>query len=194
MRWSSAHDVTLFHTALPEVLCLAPPPHRPRRIWLNAAILLLQRESEHIYTALMCIQSTVRHAVYPRRSRLAIAGWHSESVLNLLHPRLGRVILHMLKHRRIHGRSKRWRNGYICAGELRPIFRDVSATTPLAMLTTLRLQYSGLCRVKRFAGDIDCQSVGYARRIFFSQSFCREFGCTGRVPQTGQRARTINVG
>ncbi|HEC0341301.1 TPA: cupin domain-containing protein, partial [Salmonella enterica subsp. enterica serovar Typhimurium] len=35
-----------FLTALPEVLCLAPPPHSPASIWINATILLLQQESE----------------------------------------------------------------------------------------------------------------------------------------------------
>ncbi|MGS9102569.1 reactive chlorine-specific transcriptional regulator RclR, partial [Salmonella enterica subsp. enterica serovar Infantis] len=35
-----------FLTAMPEVLCLAPPPHSPARICLNAAIMLLQQESE----------------------------------------------------------------------------------------------------------------------------------------------------
>ncbi len=119
-----------FLTALPEVLCLAPPPHSPASIWINATILLLQQESERHLPGADVLYSQQCATLFT----LAVRDWLSQagtakSVLNLLlHPRLGRVILHMLETPAHPRRSKRWRNGYTCRGRASPSY---FATCPL---------------------------------------------------------------
>lgn len=77
-----------FLTALPEVLCLAPPSHSPASIWLNAAILLLQQESERHLPGADVLYSQQCATLFT----LAVRDWLSQagtakSVLNLLlHP------------------------------------------------------------------------------------------------------------
>ncbi|QUJ08231.1 hypothetical protein KCP77_19385 [Salmonella enterica subsp. enterica] len=131
-------DVALFRRVA-EVLCLAPPSHSPASIWLNAAILLLQQGQKAIYGADVCRSQQCATLFYPRRSRLAIAGWRSESVLNLLllHAPAGRVIP---SHAGNTGASTDGRNAgadFYVAGELRLISRRV-ATTPLAVVLAQR--------------------------------------------------------
>ncbi len=66
-------------------------------------------------------------------------------------PALGRVILHMLETpaRILDGRNA-GATGTHVAGEVSPFIRDIVATTPLTVLTTLRLQIAARpCRVKR---------------------------------------------
>lgn len=171
-----------FLTALPEVLCLAPPPHSPASIWLNAAILLLQQESERHLPGADVLYSQQCATLFT----LAVRDWLSQagtakSVLNLLlHPRLGRVILHMLETpahpwtvetlaQRVH----------MSRASFAQLFRDVSATTPLAVLTTLRLQIAAQTLSREaLPVMVIAESVGYASESSFHKAFVREFGCT----------------
>ncbi|EJT4565900.1 helix-turn-helix transcriptional regulator, partial [Salmonella enterica] len=102
-------------------------------------------------------------------------------VLNLLlHPRLGRVILHMLETpahpwtvetlaQRVH----------MSRASFAQLFRDVSATTPLAVLTTLRLQIAAQTLSREaLPVMVIAESVGYASESSFHKAFVREFGCT----------------
>lgn len=130
-----------FLTALPEVLCLAPPPHSPASIWLNAAILLLQQESEHHLPGADVLYSQQCATLFT----LAVRDWLSQagtakSVLNLLlHPRLGRVILHMLETpaHPLDGRNA-GATGTHVAGEFRPAI-------------SRRVRYNALSRVNNAA-------------------------------------------
>ncbi|ATI84320.1 AraC family transcriptional regulator [Salmonella enterica subsp. enterica] len=171
-----------FLTALPEVLCLAPPPHSPASIWINAAILLLQQESERHLPGADVLYSQQCATLFT----LAVRDWLSQagtakSVLNLLlHPRLGRVILHMLETpahpwtvetlaQRVH----------MSRASFAQLFRDVSATTPLAVLTTLRLQIAAQTLSREaLPVMVIAESVGYASESSFHKAFVREFGCT----------------
>lgn len=171
-----------FLTALPEVLCLAPPPHSPASIWINATILLLQQESERHLPGADVLYSQQCATLFT----LAVRDWLSQagtakSVLNLLlHPRLGRVILHMLETpahpwtvetlaQRVH----------MSRASFAQLFRDVSATTPLAVLTTLRLQIAAQTLSREVLPVmVIAESVGYASESSFHKAFVREFGCT----------------
>ncbi len=59
------------------------------------------------------------------------------------------------------------------------LFRDVSATTPLAVLTTLRLQIAAQTLSREaLPVMVIAESVGYASESSFHKAFVREFGCT----------------
>lgn len=73
------------------------------------------------------------------------------------------------------------------AGQHRPhvrasfaqLFRDVSGTTPLAVLTKLRLQIAAqMFSREMLPVVVIAESVGYASESSFHKAFVREFGCT----------------
>ncbi|EHM2229978.1 reactive chlorine-specific transcriptional regulator RclR [Salmonella bongori] len=171
-----------FLTALPELLYFAPQQHSPVSIWLNAALLLLQQESDrHLPGAdVLCSQQCATLFT------LAVRGWLSQagaakSVLSLLlHPRLGRVMLQMLETP-----AHPWTVGtlaqqvHMSRASFAQLFRDISDTTPLSVLTTLRLQIAAQALSRETQPVIViAESVGYASESSFHKAFVREFGCT----------------
>ncbi|ENM5620591.1 helix-turn-helix transcriptional regulator, partial [Shigella boydii] len=59
------------------------------------------------------------------------------------------------------------------------LFRDVSGTTPLAVLTKLRLQIAAqMFSRETLPVVVIAESVGYASESSFHKAFVREFGCT----------------
>lgn len=59
------------------------------------------------------------------------------------------------------------------------LFRDVSGTTPLAVLTKLRLQIAAqMFSREMLPVVVIAESVGYASESSFHKAFVREFGCT----------------
>lgn len=59
------------------------------------------------------------------------------------------------------------------------LFRQISATTPLAVLTALRLQLAAQRLARETAPLINIAlAVGYASESSFHKAFVREFGCT----------------
>ncbi|RJX83709.1 AraC family transcriptional regulator, partial [Escherichia coli] len=58
------------------------------------------------------------------------------------------------------------------------LFRDVSGTTPLAVLTKLRLQIAAQMFPGTLPVVVIAESVGYASESSFHKAFVREFGCT----------------
>ncbi len=77
------------------------------------------------------------------------------------------------------------------------LFRDVSATTPLAVLTTLRLQIAAQTLSREVLPVmVIAESVGYASESSFHKAFVREFGCTPASTANGSARsddkRTLN--
>lgn len=74
------------------------------------------------------------------------------------------------------------------------LFRDVSGTTPLAVLTKLRLQIAAqMFSREMLPVVVIAESVGYASESSFHKAFVREFGCTpGEYRESGQTACTLN--
>ena len=74
------------------------------------------------------------------------------------------------------------------------LFRDVSGTTPLAVLTKLRLQIAAqMFSREMLPVVVIAESVGYASESSFHKAFVREFGCTpGEYREKGQTACTLN--
>lgn len=59
------------------------------------------------------------------------------------------------------------------------LFRDVSGTTPLAVLTKLRLQIAAqMFSRETLPVVVIAESVGYASESSFHKAFVREFACT----------------
>ncbi|EAQ4581483.1 cupin domain-containing protein [Salmonella enterica] len=171
-----------FLTALPELLHFAPPPHSPAALWLDAAILLLRQESELGLPGaeVLCSQQCATLFTLAVRYWLSQSGT-SKSMLNLLvHPRLGQVMFNMLETpgypwtvetlaQRVH----------MSRASFAQLFRDVSGSTPLTVLTTLRLQIAAQSLSRQTLPVIAiAESVGYASESSFHKAFVREFSCT----------------
>ncbi len=74
------------------------------------------------------------------------------------------------------------------------LFRDVSGTTPLAVLTKLRLQIAAqMFSREMLPVVVIAESVGYASESSFSQGVCpRVWLYSGRISGKGQTACTLN--
>ncbi len=67
---------------------------------------------------------------------------------------------------------------HMSPGKFAQLFRDVSGTTPLAVLTKLRLQIAAQMFPEMLPVVVIAESVGYASESSFHKAFVREFGCT----------------
>lgn len=171
-----------FLTALPEVLVLAPDENSPVGHWIKAMIALMQQESMSTLPGSSVVCSQQCATLFA----LAVREWLTratpvQNVLNLLlHPKLGAVVFMMLESPAfawtVEELAKR---AHMSRASFAQLFREVSTSTPLAVLTTLRLQFAAqmLSRGSQPLVVV-AESVGYASESSFHKVFLREFGCT----------------
>ena len=171
-----------FLTALPEVLVLAPDENSPVGHWLKAMIELMQQESMSTLPGSSVVCSQQCATLFA----LAVREWLTratpvQNVLNLLlHPKLGAVVFMMLESPAfawtVEELAKR---AHMSRASFAQLFREVPNSTPLAVLTTLRLQFAAqmLSRGSQPLVVV-AESVGYASESSFHKVFLREFGCT----------------
>lgn len=171
-----------FLTALPEVLVLAPDENSPVSHWLKAMIALMQQESMSALpgSSVVCSQQCATLFTLAVREWLTKAT-PAQNVLNLLlHPKLGAVVFLMLESPAfawtVEELAKR---AHMSRASFAQLFREVSNSTPLAVLTTLRLQFAAQMLSRGSQPLIVvAESVGYASESSFHKVFLREFGCT----------------
>lgn len=169
-------------TALPEVLVLAPDENSPVSHWLKAMIALMQQESMSALpgSSVVCSQQCATLFTLAVREWLTQAT-PAQNVLNLLlHPKLGAVVFLMLGSPAfawtVEELAKR---AHMSRASFAQLFREVSNSTPLAVLTTLRLQFAAQMLSRGSQPLIVvAESVGYASESSFHKVFLREFGCT----------------
>ena len=171
-----------FLTALPEVLVLTPDKNSPVSHWLKAMIALMQQESMSALpgSSVVCSQQCATLFTLAVREWLTQAT-PAQNVLNLLlHPKLGAVVFLMLESPAfawtVEELAKR---AHMSRASFAQLFREVSNSTPLAVLTTLRLQFAAQMLSRGSQPLIVvAESVGYASESSFHKVFLREFGCT----------------
>ncbi|EIJ3761273.1 DNA-binding transcriptional regulator RclR, partial [Escherichia coli] len=137
------HSARYFLTSLPETLFLAPINHSVEYNWLREAIPFLQQESRSAMPGVDALCSQICATFFTLAVREWIAQVNTEkNILSLLlHPRLGAVIQQMLE---MPGHAWTVESlasiAHMSRASFAQLFRDVSGTTPLAVLTKLRLQ------------------------------------------------------
>ena len=137
------HSARYFLTSLPETLFLAPVNHSVEYNWLREAIPFLQQESRSAMPGVDALCSQICATFFTLAVREWIAQVNTEkNILSLLlHPRLGAVIQQMLE---MPGHAWTVESlasiAHMSRASFAQLFRDVSGTTPLAVLTKLRLQ------------------------------------------------------
>ncbi|MGV4198098.1 reactive chlorine-specific transcriptional regulator RclR [Citrobacter murliniae] len=171
-----------FLTTLPEVLILAPDENSHVGHWLRAMIALLQEESSTDLPGsdVVCSQQCATLFTLAVRQWLTQATPAKNVLSLLLHPRLGGVVFLMLE-----SPAHPWtveelaQRAHMSRASFAQLFREVSNSTPLAVLTTLRLQFAAqmLSRGSQPLIVI-AESVGYASESSFHKVFLRQFGCT----------------
>lgn len=171
-----------FLTALPEILFLAPEVNTPEFHWVKMAVSFLQQESGAAMPGADALCSQVSVTIFT----LAVREWIAKAdpgknILNLLlHPRLGSVVLHMMEMPGYPWTVESLAGlAHISRAHFAKLFRDVSGTTPQAVLTRLRMQIAAqvFSRGIRPVAEI-AESVGYASESSFHKAFVREFRCT----------------
>ncbi|HHQ4053046.1 MULTISPECIES: reactive chlorine-specific transcriptional regulator RclR [Citrobacter] len=171
-----------FLTTLPEALILAPDENSHVGHWLRAMIVLLQEESSTDLPGsdVVCSQQCATLFTLAVRQWLTQATPAKNVLSLLLHPRLGGVVFLMLE-----SPAHPWtveelaQRAHMSRASFAQLFREVSNSTPLAVLTTLRLQFAAqmLSRGSQPLIVI-AESVGYASESSFHKVFLRQFGCT----------------
>ncbi len=137
------HSARYFLTSLPETLFLAPVNHSVEYNWLRETIPFLQQESRSAMPGMDALCSQICATFFTLAVREWIAQVNTEkNILSLLlHPRLGAVIQQMLE---MPGHAWTVESlasiAHMSRASFAQLFRDVSGTTPLAVLTKLRLQ------------------------------------------------------
>ncbi|HHQ9864550.1 reactive chlorine-specific transcriptional regulator RclR [Escherichia coli] len=176
------HSARYFLTSLPETLFLAPVNHSVEYNWLREAIPFLQQESRSAMPGVDALCSQICATFFTLAVREWIAQVNTEkNILSLLlHPRLGAVIQQMLE---MPGHAWTVESlasiAHMSRASFAQLFRDVSGTTPLAVLTKLRLQIAAqMFSRETLPVVVIAESVGYASESSFHKAFVREFGCT----------------
>ena len=176
------HSARYFLTSLPETLFLAPVNHSVEYNWLREAIPFLQQESRLAMPGVDALCSQICATFFTLAVREWIAQVNTEkNILSLLlHPRLGAVIQQMLE---MPGHAWTVESlasiAHMSRASFAQLFRDVSGTTPLAVLTKLRLQIAAqMFSREMLPVVVIAESVGYASESSFHKAFVREFGCT----------------
>ncbi len=137
------HSARYFLTSLPETLFVAPVNHSVEYNWLREAIPFLQQESRSAMPGVDALCSQICATFFTLAVREWIAQVNTEkNILSLLlHPRLGAVIQQMME---MPGHAWTVESlasiAHMSRASFAQLFRDVSGTTPLAVLTKLRLQ------------------------------------------------------
>ncbi|MGG8872991.1 helix-turn-helix domain-containing protein, partial [Escherichia coli] len=156
------HSARYFLTSLPETLFLAPVNHSVEYNWLREAIPFLQQESRSAMPGVDALCSQICATFFTLAVREWIAqvnteempghAWTVESLASIAH---------------------------MSRASFAQLFRDVSGTTPLAVLTKLRLQIAAqMFSRETLPVVVIAESVGYASESSFHKAFVREFGCT----------------
>ncbi|WP_258048023.1 reactive chlorine-specific transcriptional regulator RclR [Escherichia coli] len=173
------HSARYFLTSLPETLFLAPVNHSVEYNWLREAIPFLQQESRSAMPGVDALCSQICATFFTLAVREWIAQVNTEkNILSLLlHPRLGAVIQQMLE---MPGHAWTVESlasiAHMSRASFAQLFRDVSGTTPLAVLTKLRLQIAAqMFSREMLPVVVIAESVGYASESSFHKAFVREF-------------------
>ncbi|MDL9380332.1 reactive chlorine-specific transcriptional regulator RclR [Escherichia coli] len=176
------HSARYFLTSLPETLFVAPVNHSVEYNWLREAIPFLQQESRSAMPGVDALCSQICATFFTLAVREWIAQVNTEkNILSLLlHPRLGAVIQQMME---MPGHAWTVESlasiAHMSRASFAQLFRDVSGTTPLAVLTKLRLQIAAqMFSREMLPVVVIAESVGYASESSFHKPFVREFGCT----------------
>ncbi|KAF0953107.1 reactive chlorine-specific transcriptional regulator RclR [Escherichia albertii] len=171
-----------FLTSLPEVLFLAPESHCVEFRWIREAIPFLQQESRSLMAGADALCSQICAVLFT----LAVREWITQAnteknILSLLlHPRLGSVMQQMLEMPGHNWTVESLASiAHMSRASFAQLFREVSGTTPLAVLTKLRLQIAAqMFSRETLPVVVIAESVGYASESSFHKAFVREFGCT----------------
>ncbi|MBJ3816701.1 AraC family transcriptional regulator [Shimwellia pseudoproteus] len=171
-----------FQSALPEVLVFAPVTESAEYHWLQSVLSLLQvnADSSHHGADALCSQLCASILTLAVRDWLLTAPPEA-GVLNLLfHPRLSGTILDMLVSPATPWTVERLaRTAHMSRASFAHLFRQVSGTTPLAVLTTIRLQIAAQLLSRQVQSIINiADDVGYANESSFHKAFVRHFHCT----------------
>ena len=165
------HSARYFLTSLPETLFLAPVNHSVEYNWLREAIPFLQQESRSAMPGVDALCSQICATFFTLAVREWIAQVNTEkNILSLLlHPRLGAVIQQMLE---MPGHAWTVESlasiAHMSRASFAQLFRDVSGTTPLAVLTKLRLQIAAqMFSREMLPVVVIAESVGYASESSF---------------------------
>lgn len=176
---ASAHA---FLTALPEVLTLAPAAESMEARWLAAALPLLTQSDVISAPGDEALRSHQISAMFTLALRNGLSETlQNKSLLTLaLHPRIGTLIAQLCA-----APEKAWtvtemaQHVFMSRASFAQLFRQLSATTPLAVLTSIRLQLAAQQLVRDPAPVINIAlAVGYASESSFHKAFVREFDCT----------------
>lgn len=167
------HSARYFLTSLPETLFLAPVNHSVEYNWLREAIPFLQQESRSAMPGVDALCSQICATFFTLAVREWIAQVNTEkNILSLLlHPRLGAVIQQMLE---MPGHAWTVESlasiAHMSRASFAQLFRDVSGTTPLAVLTKLRLQIAAqMFSRETLPVVVIAESVGYAVNHLFTR-------------------------
>lgn len=167
------HSARYFLTSLPETLFLAPVNHSVEYNWLREAIPFLQQESRSAMPGVDALCSQICATFFTLAVREWIAQVNTEkNILSLLlHPRLGAVIQQMLE---MPGHAWTVESlasiAHMSRASFAQLFRDVSGTTPLAVLTKLRLQIAAqMFSREMLPVVVIAESVGYASESSFTR-------------------------
>jgi len=171
-----------FLTALPEVLMLAPAVESHEARWLAAALPLLTQSDTADAPGDEALRSHQISAMFT----LAVRNGLSETLQNksllalALHPRVGTLIAQLCE-----APERPWtveemaQRVFMSRASFALLFRQLSATTPLAVLTSIRLQLAAQQLARDSAPVINIAlAVGYASESSFHKAFLREFDCT----------------
>ena len=168
------HSARYFLTSLPETLFVAPVNHSVEYNWLREAIPFLQQESRSAMPGVDALCSQICATFFTLAVREWIAQVNTEkNILSLLlHPRLGAVIQQMLE---MPGHAWTVESlasiAHMSRASFAQLFRDVSGTTPLAVLTKLRLQIAAqMFSREMLPVVVIAESVGYASESSFHKA------------------------
>lgn len=186
---ASAHA---FLTALPEILMLTPTIESPEARWLAATLPLLTQSDTVSAPGDEALRSHQISAMFTLAVRNGLSvTLQNKSLLTLaLHPRIGALVAQLCAEP-----DRQWtvaemaQSVFMSRASFAQLFRQLSATTPLAALTSIRLQLAAQQLEREPVPVINIAlAVGYASESSFHKAFMREFGCT-----PGEYRRRVEV-
>ena len=171
-----------FLTALPEVLMLKPAAGSHEARWLAAALTLVTQHDATDAPGDEALRSHQISAMFTLAVRSALSDTlQNKSLLTLaLHPRIGTLIAQLCEAPALPWTvAEMAQRVFMSRASFAQLFRQLSATTPLAVLTSIRLQLAAQQLARDSAPVINIAlDVGYASESSFHKAFLREFNCT----------------
>lgn len=171
-----------FLTALPEVLLLAPTTESPEARWLSAVLPWLTDAAPETQPGSEALRSQQISALFTLAVRDGVSATvqHGSLLALSLHSRLGPLIAQLCA-----APDHPWSVATMAArvfmsrASFAALFRQLADSTPLAVLTTIRLHIAAQHLARDPAPIITVAlAVGYASESSFHKAFAREFGCT----------------